>query len=214
MKLSPRLAALAGLVPPCNYAADIGSDHGLLPAFLLENGICRGVAVTDLSAPSLEKAKDLFRRRGLSADFAAADGLKGLSRPADAIVIAGMGGQEIIRILKADPAPARSAVLVLQPMKNARELRLFLTGNGFEITRERVAREGRRFYQMFVARAGEQTLSEAELWFGRHTENTPELSAFLDAREQKLRNDIRRAPGNLRLRAELSALCEVRTWLT
>ena len=63
MKLSPRLAALAGLVPPCGYAADIGSDHGLLPAFLLENGICRGVAVTDLSAPSLEKAKELFRKR-------------------------------------------------------------------------------------------------------------------------------------------------------
>lgn len=214
MELSPRLAALAALVPACERVADIGSDHGLLPAFLLEKGICRRVTVTDRSAPSLEKAKRLFLERGLKADFAVADGLKGVQDGADALVIAGMGGQEIIKILKGDLALAHSAVLVLQPMKNVRELRIFLTGNGFRITRESLAREGSRFYQMFSAEAGEQALTEAELWFGRREGNSPELIAFLEDRERRLSAYLGRTPDGSRIRDELHALSEVRKWLT
>ena len=39
IRLSPRLQMVADFVPPCTCAADIGTDHGYLPVWLLQNGI-------------------------------------------------------------------------------------------------------------------------------------------------------------------------------
>ena len=41
IKLSKRLAAAAELVRPCESFADIGRDHGYLPAYLVQNNIVK-----------------------------------------------------------------------------------------------------------------------------------------------------------------------------
>lgn len=77
LSLSKRLSAVAELVPQCETLADIGTDHGLLPAFLLSSGRASRAVCTDINPLPLSSAVVTFERLGLSslADFRVGDGL-------------------------------------------------------------------------------------------------------------------------------------------
>ena len=63
--LDPRLSMIAEMVGRCSSYADVGCDHGRLGAFLLQNGWVDRAVLTDISAPSLDKARALIRLLGL-----------------------------------------------------------------------------------------------------------------------------------------------------
>ncbi|MFR2495723.1 MAG: tRNA (adenine(22)-N(1))-methyltransferase TrmK [Christensenellales bacterium] len=86
---------LTGMERP--VAADIGCDHGFLTAKLLETMPNLTMLASDVSAPSLEKARRLLAARGLSgrATLAVADGLSAIDRLVDAVMILGMGAGTI-----------------------------------------------------------------------------------------------------------------------
>ena len=51
LELSPRLGAIAGLVPEgCGCLADIGTDHGYVPVSLLLEGRVRRAVAADIGA--------------------------------------------------------------------------------------------------------------------------------------------------------------------
>ena len=89
--------ALAGREAP--VAADVGCDHGFLTAKLLEIVPGLTMLASDVSAPSLEKARRLLGARGLSerANITVADGLSAVDRPVDAVMILGMGAGTILK---------------------------------------------------------------------------------------------------------------------
>ena len=151
--LDPRLSMIAQLVGRCDSLADIGCDHGRLGAFMLQNHLCRHAQLTDISEPSLRKARSLIALAGLSksVDFCVGDGAKALNSPCDAAVIAGMGGTTIAQIIREGRDALDSARLVLQPNVAAPELRAALMAAGYRITDERVVRDGRRNYVIIVA---------------------------------------------------------------
>ncbi len=196
--LKPRLAAVAECVRPGGALADIGSDHGLLPLHLLKTGRISFAVITDISEGSLQKAIDMFAVCGYSpyADFRAGDGL-GVLRPeeADTIVIAGMGGLEIIRILAGASQAFRSCRFVFQPMRNAPELRRFLAESGFRIVSDRIVRERMRFYPVICAEEGGERLSEEQMLLGKTGLVSPDadFAAYLAAEERKLRQLTERA---------------------
>ena len=64
-QLDERLKTVFDLFPACDIGAEIGADHGRLSCNLLAKGKVKHMLVTDISAPSLEKAKRLFRIHGL-----------------------------------------------------------------------------------------------------------------------------------------------------
>ena len=64
--LDERLALAAALFQPCSTGADIGTDHGLLPCRLLEQGVCQRMILADVSPKALDRARAEVRRRGLS----------------------------------------------------------------------------------------------------------------------------------------------------
>lgn len=164
ISLDPRLSMIAEMVGTCACCADIGSDHGRLGAFLLQNRQCGRAVLTDVSAPSLEKARRLIALLGLegSTDFRVCDGAKGLNMPVDAAVIAGMGGETIGEIIDGAEGRLDGARLILQPNVAAPHLRERLTGGGWRISDERLVRDGRRIYLILEAQRGEQFLSERE----------------------------------------------------
>ncbi|MBR6007752.1 MAG: SAM-dependent methyltransferase [Clostridia bacterium] len=163
-----RLNAITRLVPRCACAADVGTDHGKIGVQLLLSGRCDRVIFSDISAPSLEKAKQLVITKGVAdrAMFCVADGLEGLPQQADCIVIAGMGGLNIRDIIIRGRGLAGNARLVLQPNTEHAGLRRYLSENGFRICDERVAREGDRFYVIICAESGGSRLDECELLAG------------------------------------------------
>lgn len=166
MKLSSRLSMIAGEVIPGHVAADIGTDHGYIPIWLLENGVCPRVILSDVSPGSLRKARD--DSAALSdltrADFRLGDGLTVLSKgEADDILMAGMGGKLMASILLRDPDLTRSfRRFVLQPRKNPGILRAALADLGLKEVREQLVLEGRFHCLVITAETGQAPEPEAE----------------------------------------------------
>ena len=96
--LKGRLLAIANAVPPSRAIADIGTDHGLVPVWLVTNGIAQKAIITDISPGSLAKAESLIKQEGLADKIEPrlGDGLLPVKPgEVDTIVIAGMGGMLI-----------------------------------------------------------------------------------------------------------------------
>jgi len=168
ISLDPRLSKIAEMLGTCTCCADIGSDHGRLGAFLLQNKRTGHMCLTDISAPSLEKARKLIRLLGLEekTSFFVGDGAQILEKRVDAAVVAGMGGETIAHIVENDQGRLSGARLILQPNVAAPELRRRLNAAGWMITDEALVRDGRRIYMIIVAEQGEQQLSDLEYEVG------------------------------------------------
>lgn len=173
MELTPRLQAIADQIPQGSRVADVGTDHGYLPVWLLLNGRINHAIAADLREGPLNRAKETAQRFGTAErmSFRLCDGLSAISpEEADTVVIAGMGGETIASILRAAPWTKEGVYLLLQPMTGFAELRQWLQNNGYAIIHEHITREGRRLYSIWTVRGGEMCpLSLAELWAGRQS---------------------------------------------
>jgi tRNA (adenine22-N1)-methyltransferase len=169
VRLSPRLSALASLVPAGSRLADIGTDHGRLPVWLLQNGQITSALAADIRPGPLESARRTAAEAGVfGIRFLLSDGLSCVAADeADTVVIAGMGGDNITEILRRAPWVRDGVLLLLQPMTKAEELRRCLPELGLAVQRETLAAEGSRLYQILSVRGGVSPVySEGELYTG------------------------------------------------
>lgn len=188
MELTPRLRAIAELVPQGARLADVGTDHGHLPVWLLLSGQIERAIAADLREGPLDRARQTAREYGQTEriSFRLCDGLSGISRnEVDTVVIAGMGGETIAAILETAPWTREGTLLLLQPMTGAPKLREWLQGNGYAIRDEVIAREGKKLYSIWNVSGGTMPpLSQAELWAGVNRPG-PLRAAYLDEMEGK-----------------------------
>ena len=164
MKLSPRLLAIAEMVPEGSRVADIGTDHGYIPVFLKKTGRAKWAMASDINTGPLEKAAEVIKRHGLETeiDIRRGDGLTVLDGgEADTIVVAGMGGMLMRDILAAGVRVLKDVKrLVLQPMNAQEVVRKWLAENGYAIVDEGLARERDRIYQVIAAEHGHQHIED------------------------------------------------------
>ena len=102
MELSKRLQTVAAAVTPGHRIADVGTDHGYVPIYLVKNGLCPSACAMDVNKGPLARAAEHIGQEGLSDKIATrlSDGLAGLAPDeTDTVVIAGMGGELILRIV-------------------------------------------------------------------------------------------------------------------
>lgn len=170
MELTPRLQTIAEQVPQGAHLADIGTDHGYLPAWLLREGRIDRAIASDLRKGPLNRARETAQRFGVMEriSFRLCDGLSAIyPEEVDTVVIAGMGGETIASILEAAPWTKKETLLLLQPMTGFAELRRWLQEDGYKIVMEHISCEGKRLYSIFSVRGGEMPpLSPAEQWVG------------------------------------------------
>ena len=166
--LDPRLSMIARLTGRCECYADIGCDHGRLGAFMLKTGQCERAILTDISEPSLKKARALIALLELEdlVEFRVGDGARALDRPVDAVVIAGMGGATAAKIIREGRERLGSARLIVQPNVGAPEVRTAMSACGYRIADERVVRDGGRNYVIIVAEPGESQYDAREILVG------------------------------------------------
>ncbi|MBR4544525.1 MAG: SAM-dependent methyltransferase [Oscillibacter sp.] len=168
LELTPRLRQLADWVPDGAMFADIGTDHALLPVWLVLRGRVHGCIASDLRPEPLRRAKATAKLWGVSGIvFRLCDGLSGI-RPeeADTITIAGLGGENIAAILaKAPWTRDGKHVLLLQPMTRVETLRRYLSENGYAIRREALVQERGILYPVMEASGGETRLTPGQ-WYG------------------------------------------------
>lgn len=168
MQLSKRLQAVADLVTPGNRLADIGTDHGYVPIWLYEQGRIPFALAMDLREGPLQRAAEHIRMHGLDAKIKTrlSDGLEKLfPGEADSIVIAGMGGMLVVKILTQGQAVLDSIQeLILQPQSDLDAVREYLHRTGFVIVQEEMVFEEGKYYPMMKAVHGENT-DDRKIWF-------------------------------------------------
>lgn len=170
IQLSERLNAVANLVTETGILADVGTDHGYIPVFLAgEKRIQKAIAM-DVNEGPLKRAEEHIRQYGLEDKISTrlSDGLTALkTEEADTIVIAGMGGSLMKRILQQGEAVAQTAKeLILQPQSELMEFRKFLWENGYKIQAEDMIFEDGKYYPMM------------RVVYGGKKDNKPDILAF------------------------------------
>jgi tRNA A22 N-methylase len=148
--LSRRLEAVLELVRPCAVVADVGTDHALLPVAAVRRGIVERAVAVDLREAPLCGARAHIEQSGVAEQVLAVrgDGLLALRDvEVQAVVMAGMSGDSMLRLLAAAPeALARLEQLILQPNQNVGAIRVWALRNGWHLRDERMLEErGRHF---------------------------------------------------------------------
>lgn len=153
--LSERLRTVACMVTAGNTVCDVGCDHGFVPVYLVQQGICPRVLAMDLREGPLRAAREHVAAYGLEdrIETRLSDGLHNYrSGEADTLVCAGMGGGLMIRILDEDREKTVSfRELVLQPQSEIERFRRYLRESGYLIQDEEILEEDGKFYQVIRA---------------------------------------------------------------
>ena len=152
MGISKRLETIAKYVTPGYRVADIGTDHGYVPIYLLRNQICPSAIAVDVSKGSLEKAAQNIVKAGLSdkIECRLSDGLSEIHPgEIDAIVISGMGGILMDKILRAHMEVVLAAKeLILSPHRDPDLIREFAQENNFSIVSDVKILDKKKYYRI------------------------------------------------------------------
>lgn len=162
IKLSKRLKQIADFVPLGTTVADIGTDHALLPCYLVQEKISPKAIATDVNNGPLEAAKRQVRAL-LFADRVSVrigDGLEPVEpMEVETVTISGMGGATIKDILNKKPEVVKSLQrLILQPNVAARIVRSWALENGWKIIDEELIYEDNRYYEIIVLEPGKMEI--------------------------------------------------------
>lgn len=167
MELSKRLNAVAELVTPGNRLADVGTDHGYIPIYLVKENKVPWAIAMDVNKGPLQQAMEHIRLEGLEDKISTrlSDGMKKLQPgEVDTVVIAGMGGALTLRILEDSREVLESVKeLILQPQSEIAKVRNWLAKQGFYIADEDMVLEDGKYYPMMrvVKQGGGHTESQA-----------------------------------------------------
>lgn len=163
MKLSKRLQTIVDFVPEGGVVGDIGTDHGYIPAYLIENKKCEKVIGTDISKGSLEKIIQFVKFLNFedTIDTRLGNGLEVIEiNEIDTVIISGMGGLLIRDILAKNLEITNSITnFILQPNIAAKELREYLINNKFKIQDEELVFEENKYYEIIHAIKGDSKVN-------------------------------------------------------
>lgn len=155
IQLSKRMSALASLVTEGSRLADIGTDHGYIPIALVQKGRIPSALAMDVGKGPLSRAREHIHSQGLDTyiETRLSDGLTELHEgEADTVLIAGMGGMLMKRILEGGGHCLSSVgELILQPQSEIHLVRKFLAEHSYQITDEDIVLEDGKYYPMMRA---------------------------------------------------------------
>ena len=152
IKISNRLCTAASLVSEGDRLADVGTDHGYVPIYLLQQKRIPSAIAMDINRGPLERAKEHIRLYGLEKYIQTrlSDGVEALKKgEADTILVAGMGGGLIMHIIESGTSVCQTArELVLQPQSELSRVRRFLAEQGYVTDAEEMVFEEGKYYPM------------------------------------------------------------------
>ena len=160
MKISNRLKRVAMNVTPGYRVADIGTDHGYVPIYLIENGLAKHVIAMDINEGPLNRAKVNIKNCHYENEIETrlSDGFEKLMfGEADIAVIAGMGG-ELMKSLLMNGEKVVSGLkeLVLSPHSEIHVVREYIRSIGHKIVNEEMLVDEGKYYTIIKTCKGQQ----------------------------------------------------------
>lgn len=174
--LSYRLEYLTSFVGTPKSLIDVGCDHGLVCAKLSKNKKVKKLYLNDISEKCLEKAKQNIKMFGepKKCEFNLGFGLSSFSElKVEECLIAGMGGEEIVKILNNKPKTLKIKKLSLQPATKMIYLKKWLSKNNFKIIKDEFFVDDGIYYNIFMVKQGKNKLDEISLIFGKNNLKYP-----------------------------------------
>lgn len=166
--LSDRLLAVASMVTPGSVVCDVGCDHGYVSIYLVDHQVCPRVIAMDVNEGPLKAAMEHVREAGLLPyiEIRLSDGLTALEPgEADCLIIAGMGGRLMERILTEGRGQiATMKEVILQPQSEIAAFRKFLREQGYALLSENMIFEDGKYYPMMKVAPGKVRNTETVLW--------------------------------------------------
>lgn len=161
---------MAEHVNPGANVIDVGTDHAMIPVWLIQTAKCSRVLATDIRPGPLQNAASLIEETGTGEHIRLlqTDGLTGIGpKDGDTVILAGMGGETMVSILSAAPWTKMNTCLILEPQSKKAELRRFLVESGYLIISESLVKDAGRIYPVLCARGGNSpAYTDAELHLG------------------------------------------------
>lgn len=172
MNLSKRLQRVAANVMSNGVVADIGCDHGFTSIYLVQRGKVSGAIALDINHGPLARAREHIRQYNMTdrIQVRLSDGARELEPgEVDTLLISGMGGALITRILKESQEVTKSAKeLVLSPQSEVYLVRKCVHELGFQIVQEEMVIDQGKYYVIIRAVPGSENYSqEADYTYGR-----------------------------------------------
>lgn len=168
MQLSKRLYAVASMVTPGNILVDVGTDHGYIPIYLVGKNIISRAIAMDINKGPLKRAEQNIREFHMEnyIETRLSDGVTSLKKgEGDTLIIAGMGGGLVIKILKeGKKALSSMKEFVLQPQSEIQSVRKFLQNEGYLIVEENIVLEEGKYYPVIKAVKGRMNYNK-EIFF-------------------------------------------------
>ena len=160
IQLSKRLQYVADFITPGLVLADIGTDHGFIPIYMVLADKTPKAFAMDINEGPLERATEHIEEKGLGdkIETRLSDGLQKLNgNEAEAVLIAGMGGSLVIKILdEGKHALEGVKELVLSPHTEADLVREYLKTTDFVIEKEGMVIDAGKYYVVIKARRREE----------------------------------------------------------
>ncbi len=204
IKLTARLQKIADQVTAGHRVADIGTDHGYIPIYLLKNKISPFVIAGDINEFPLKCAENNVADNNLlnGIETRLGSGLSILKpKEVDTVIVAGMGGLLISELLDNSKEIAQNLeALILQPMQARSELRKYLVSNNFIIEKDILVKEDHHIYEIIVAKPGEQVVVDPiyyEIGFHINSNPKPLSIEFIDRKIKTTKEIIQNISENV-----------------
>lgn len=165
--LSKRLFEIAEMIDKNKVVFDVGSDHALLPCFLVLNDICDKAYAGEIAEGPLNKSKETIHKYGLEDKVIPvfSDGLAHAGDDVDVVVIAGMGYHTIRHVLESCDV-SRYQYFIVQSNSDVDLLRQYISEHNYTIEDERIVFDG--FYYQIIRFSADlhEPYSDLEIKYG------------------------------------------------
>lgn len=157
--IDERLKTIADMVSKPGTLLDVGTDHGYLPIYLVQNKVVKNIIASDVSKGSLSKAIIQVKLHKLesSIETRLGSGLEVIKEgdKIDTIVISGMGGNLISELIDKRLKHIRKndIEIIVQPVQLPESIRKYFYENNFDILEEKLAKADGRIYHIIKAKA-------------------------------------------------------------
>ncbi len=172
INISKRLEAVCDFVSDDNITKsliDVGCDHALVDIYLLKKNQNLKIVASDLNEGPLKKAKENIQKYSLleKIKLELSDGIEKITQDIDTVIIAGMGMDTIINILKKDRAKLKNVKKMVISSNNKFPLvRYEIVKLGYEITEEKIVFEDGKYYIVMKFLKGKKKYSKKNFFFG------------------------------------------------